>query len=101
MLKKTPSQELIQGPICDSCSAENAPGMKFCKMCGFPLEGRRGRPSQVFCASCGKETAGGFKFCQHCGTCLAHYEITPVVGEVSSMDDILAAMDHAEKLVTL
>lgn len=36
-----------------------------------------------------------------CGTCLAHFAVTTTVGEVSSMDDIVAAMAHAEKVITL
>lgn len=36
-----------------------------------------------------------------CGTCLAHYGVTPAVGEVASMDQILAEMDRAEKVITL
>lgn len=36
-----------------------------------------------------------------CSTCLTHYGVTPAVGEVSSMDDIVAAMNAAVKVVTL
>lgn len=36
-----------------------------------------------------------------CGTCLTHYGITPAVGEVHSMDDILTEIDRAEKVFTL
>ena len=36
-----------------------------------------------------------------CGTCLQHYGITPAVGEVGSMDEILARIDAAAKVVTL
>ena len=36
-----------------------------------------------------------------CSTCLRHYGVSPAVGEVSSMDDILAELDRAEKVVTL
>ena len=36
-----------------------------------------------------------------CGTCLAHFAITPAVGEVRSMDDILVEIEGAERVVTL
>lgn len=36
-----------------------------------------------------------------CGTCLAHYEVEPAVGKVGSMDEIIASMSHADKVVTL
>ena len=36
-----------------------------------------------------------------CGTCLQHYGVTPAVGEVSSMDEIIAEMNRAKKVVTL
>ena len=36
-----------------------------------------------------------------CGTCLEHYEVTPAVGRVGSMDEILQEIDRAEKVVTL
>jgi len=36
-----------------------------------------------------------------CGTCLAHYAVEPSVGEVGSMDDIVASLDRAGKVVTL
>ncbi len=36
-----------------------------------------------------------------CGTCLQHFEITPAVGRVGSMDEILTEIDRAEKVVTL
>ena len=36
-----------------------------------------------------------------CGTCLAHYGVEPAVGEVGSMDAVIAAMDRAAKVITL
>jgi len=36
-----------------------------------------------------------------CGTCLEHFGITPAVGRVHSMDDILAELGRAEKVLTL
>jgi len=36
-----------------------------------------------------------------CGTCLTHFKLTPTVGNVSSMDDILAAIGKASKTITL
>ncbi|HPF15659.1 MAG: sulfurtransferase-like selenium metabolism protein YedF [Planctomycetes bacterium] len=36
-----------------------------------------------------------------CGTCLQAYAVEPAVGRVSSMDEILAAMQKASKVITL
>lgn len=36
-----------------------------------------------------------------CGTCLQHYGVTPAVGRVASMDEILAELDRADKIVPL
>ena len=36
-----------------------------------------------------------------CGTCLQHFGITPAAGRTSSMDEIVAAMNRAEKVVSL
>lgn len=36
-----------------------------------------------------------------CGTCLAHYGITPVAGQVSDMDTIVRELDRAAKVITL
>jgi len=36
-----------------------------------------------------------------CATCLAHYEVEPAVGEVGSMDAIIATLDKAAKVITL
>ncbi len=36
-----------------------------------------------------------------CGTCLEHYGVTPAVGHISSMDEIVAAMNRATKVITL
>ena len=36
-----------------------------------------------------------------CGTCLQHYAVEPAVGAVGSMDEILAEMNRAEKVITL
>lgn len=73
------SQELAAGPVCASCGTLNAPGMKFCKMCGSPLEAGKGQPAKIICPSCGGQTPSGYKFCQHCGTPLAK-AATPVPG---------------------
>jgi pSer/pThr/pTyr-binding forkhead associated (FHA) protein len=70
-LPRKSSQEIALGPTCTSCGTLNAPGMKFCKMCGSPLDTPQGQPAKVICPSCGGQTPGGYKFCQHCGTPLA------------------------------
>jgi pSer/pThr/pTyr-binding forkhead associated (FHA) protein len=68
-VSKRSSQELAMGPTCSSCGTLNAPGMKFCKMCGSPLEApSAGQPIKISCPSCGGQTPGAYKFCQHCGT---------------------------------
>ena len=36
-----------------------------------------------------------------CGTCLQHYGVTPAVGKVGSMDEILGEIERAEKVLTL
>jgi hypothetical protein len=36
-----------------------------------------------------------------CGTCLDHLGLEPKVGEVSNMDEILAELNAAEKVITL
>jgi hypothetical protein len=36
-----------------------------------------------------------------CGTCLQHYGVDPAAGRVGSMDDIVAAMGKAAKVITL
>ena len=36
-----------------------------------------------------------------CGTCLAHFGLEPAVGEVGSLDAIVASLDRAAKVVTL
>ena len=36
-----------------------------------------------------------------CGTCLSFYELEPAVGEVGSMDEIVANLDKAGKVITL
>ncbi len=36
-----------------------------------------------------------------CGTCLNHYEVTPAVGKVGSMDEIISAMGKADKVITI
>ncbi len=36
-----------------------------------------------------------------CGTCLQHYGLTPAVGQIGSMDEILSEIDKADKVVTL
>lgn len=36
-----------------------------------------------------------------CGTCLDHYGVTPAVGKVGSMDEILGEIERAEKVLTL
>jgi RNase P/RNase MRP subunit p30 len=36
-----------------------------------------------------------------CGTCLSFYEVEPAVGEVGSMDEIVASLDKAGKVITL
>ena len=35
-----------------------------------------------------------------CGTCLAHYGITPEIGEVADMDSIVRELSRAEKVVS-
>ena len=36
-----------------------------------------------------------------CGTCLEYYHLTPAVGRASNMDEIIRALDTAEKVITL
>jgi hypothetical protein len=36
-----------------------------------------------------------------CGTCLDYYKLTPIVAAASNMDDIIRALDEAEKVITL
>lgn len=36
-----------------------------------------------------------------CGTCVEFYNVPPAVSSVSNMDDILRALDTADKVVTL
>ena len=36
-----------------------------------------------------------------CGTCLAHYDVSPQVGEVSDMDTIVQERGRAAKVITL
>ena len=36
-----------------------------------------------------------------CGTCLAHYDVSPQVGEVSDMDTIVQELGRAAKVITL
>jgi len=36
-----------------------------------------------------------------CGTCLEFYGITPVVGKVSSMDQVVLEMDKADKVISI
>lgn len=36
-----------------------------------------------------------------CGTCLEHYGVTPAVGKVGSMDEVIGAMNKADKVITL
>ena len=36
-----------------------------------------------------------------CGTCVDHYGCPPVIGEVSTMDEIVQAMNRAGKVITL
>jgi class 3 adenylate cyclase/ribosomal protein L40E len=45
---------------CSKCSAENAPGAKFCIECGESFKGR--------CPKCGSANPASAKFCQECGT---------------------------------
>ncbi|QDV07490.1 DsrE/DsrF-like family protein [Planctomycetes bacterium Poly30] len=36
-----------------------------------------------------------------CGTCLEQFGVTPAVGKVGSMDEIIGAMNRADKVITL
>ena len=36
-----------------------------------------------------------------CGTCAEHYGVTPAVGNVSNMDDIIMEMNRATKIIDL
>ncbi|PCJ54282.1 MAG: hypothetical protein COA70_06550 [Planctomycetota bacterium] len=36
-----------------------------------------------------------------CGTCAEHYGITPAVGKISNMDDIIMEMNRATKIIDL
>lgn len=87
-----PSQPVQNQISCPSCGASNAPGQKFCGVCGASLEtgkkcqtcGATNAPGQKFCGvcgtsleakpkcpSCGAENAIGQKFCGVCGTPLS------------------------------
>jgi len=35
-----------------------------------------------------------------CGTCLAHYGITPEVGEIADMDTVVRELSRAEKVIS-
>jgi membrane protease subunit (stomatin/prohibitin family) len=56
---------------CPSCSAQNAPGAKFCSSCGARLT-----PEVTHCSQCQAELAPGAKFCTECGTAVS----APAVG---------------------
>jgi len=36
-----------------------------------------------------------------CGTCAEHYGVTPAVGNISNMDDIIMEMNRASKIIDL
>lgn len=36
-----------------------------------------------------------------CGTCLEHYGISPAVGKTGSMDQVVAEMDKADKVIPI
>lgn len=36
-----------------------------------------------------------------CGTCVDFYEVEPAVGSIGSMDAIIQAMNHADKVITI
>jgi membrane protease subunit (stomatin/prohibitin family) len=50
---------------CPSCSAENAPGSKFCSSCGARMA-----PEVMHCPQCQAELAPGSRFCSSCGTAI-------------------------------
>ena len=54
------------GTICSKCGSAVPEGMKFCGVCGSPVE-----PPKQICASCGAEIPAGMKFCGICGTPLS------------------------------
>jgi len=51
------------GVFCPICSAENAPGAKFCKECGSKLEAA----TSITCPACGTSNPANSKFCSSCG----------------------------------
>lgn len=69
---------------CQMCSAEAAPGSRFCAMCGAPLART--------CTSCGAVAAANSRFCNMCGTALPEVP-TARVATNSSMS---AAMNEHE-----
>jgi membrane protease subunit (stomatin/prohibitin family) len=65
--------------ICQSCSAQNPEGNKFCAQCGNSLQ-----PKGVKCPNCGTENPQLNKFCSNCGKSMIPSTITcPKCGTVN------------------
>lgn len=55
---------------CAQCGADNPLGMKFCGMCGKPVEAPAVTPGESrmrHCVSCGRVLAWDVNVCQYCG----------------------------------
>lgn len=81
---------LAAGPVarCPRCQEENAPGMKFCGVCGGRLAG--------VCPTCGTLNPAGQKFCGECGAGLGR----DVPGPKFSSPDSYTPKHLAEKILT-
>ena len=61
---------------CPNCQFENRSDAKFCKSCGYKLEGLNAKPEATasaasVCLSCGAVLKPGAKFCSKCGSTIA------------------------------
>lgn len=73
---------------CPNCQNENSDSSKFCKTCGFKLEGLNLGPEPVVpaspasspscCPSCGAPLKPGAKFCSKCGNTIATAPVPPI-----------------------
>jgi len=46
---------------CENCGAALAPGLRFCGVCGQPVQSK-------FCEQCGAKLTPGIRFCESCGS---------------------------------
>lgn len=61
---------------CPNCQFENRDNAKFCKSCGYKLEGLQVKPEVTVnavsvCSNCGAALKPGAKFCSKCGSTVA------------------------------